>query len=139
MTAMMLARLARAICTELSKPEVRPECEKATTTSPARSSEADIAIICVSSSTARADADPQELVGDVARDLRRAAEAVEIALMGAVEQFRRMAEGVHVEDRQRLLQRLDRGAEDLLDDRPGGVVGRDLLVKIDIAAGSCRR
>ena len=69
---------------------------------------------------------------DVARDLRRSAEAIEIPLMGAVQEFRRIGEGLHVEDRERLLERLDRGAEDLLDDRRRRIVGPDLLMKIDV-------
>ena len=67
------------------RPSFVPECEKATTTSPCASSDADIAIMCVSSKHRSPNADAKELVRHVAGDLRRAAEAVEVALTAAMQ------------------------------------------------------
>ena len=81
----------------------------------------------------RADADAQELVGDVARDLRRAAEAVEVALMGAVQQLGRhgsnasmsriasVSSSAWIEVRKTFWTIVS-----------GGVVGRHVLVQIDM-------
>ena len=79
---------------------------------------------------AGAHADPQELVADVAGDLRRAADAVEVALARLEDQIGRLLERFRVEDRQRFLEGMDGGAEHLLRDLDAGVVGRQLLMKL---------
>ncbi len=79
---------------------------------------------------AGAHADAQELVRHVSRDLGRAADAVEVALARREDEVGGALEGVRVEDRERLLERVDRGAEDLLGDLGAGVVGRELLVEV---------
>ena len=79
---------------------------------------------------ARPHADPQELVARVARDLRRAADAVEVALARRGDQVGRPLERLRVEDRERLLQGEDRGSEHLLRDLGARVVGRQLPVEL---------
>jgi hypothetical protein len=62
------------------------------------------------------DANAQKLMGDIARNLRRAAKPVEIALACAMDQVSRAAEAVHVENGKRFLQCLYRCAEHFLHD-----------------------
>src|SRR5215213_10929501 len=77
-----------------------------------------------------AHADPQELVANVTGDLRRAANAIEVALPRREDQTSRLLERFRVEDRKRLLQGVDGGAEHLLRYLDAGVVGRQLLMKL---------
>ena len=109
---------------------VVPECEKATATSPSPRSAADISIMCASSKTLVRTPIRRNLWLDVTGDLRRAADAVEVALARIEDQVSRLLERFRVEDRKRFLEGMDGGAEHLLRDLDAGVVGRQLLMKI---------
>ena len=65
----------------------------------------------------------QKLVGDVSGNLRRAADAIQIALPGVENQVGRPLEGLRIENRQGLLKRVNGCPEDLLCDLQAGVFG----------------
>jgi hypothetical protein len=78
----------------------------------------------------RSHSDAQELVGDIACDLGRAADTVEVPLAGLGEKVRGPVESVDIQDRQRFLERMDRGPEHLLDDFPRTVFDRQFLMHL---------
>ena len=65
---------------------------------------------------------------DVAGNLGRPADAVEITVIGAVHNVGGAIKSLNIEDRNRLFEGLHRGAEHLLDDAGRTVVGRNLAI-----------